>query len=483
MLPPLPDTLDAAAAVAHSKFDLPGRLAPQAYAQERIEPPRRRPHSGPESWATVAMLFHRIWSDEWTFAHIAKTGGTSVEVFDLNAPHTTLESNFRLRKARDEGRSLDLSRRGCLWWPLAHRPQPILVHMPPADWRRCAPQHDPYRGRKVYCVMRKPTERFASEFTFAFKRWYWPKGHCPRPSRRVVRPRDVRPLLECFVGVAERLLASYNAQVAAAESQDGATHVTPVTRDGAPLAPQPHATVNYSELLTHLLPQSAYIVDRAGRPTCHSVFTIATLRAAGLPRENAQEELYNGSRPATRALLRRGTPLGERVRRLYAQDVQLWQRQLEGRPPTAAHSSVAEQQRAFDAAYPQLAAAEPSCHAPARGGCAACSVRDYNMTRTREGCIVCALSHRECGGFGPWPLTKLPHSTEGPLCGGVGQHCNTCDACCAARWVSPSGADCQRCHELECPAGIDPPPRGAVAMGGPLGKVRRWAAHHAEKPF
>ena len=112
--------------------------------------------------------------------------------------------------------------------------------------------------------------------------------------------------------------------------------MTPVTRDGAPLAPQPHATVNYSELLTHLLPQSAYIVDRAGRPTCHSVFTIATLRAAGLPRENAQEELYNGSRPATRALLRRGTPLGERVRRLYAQDVQLWQRQLEGRPPTAA---------------------------------------------------------------------------------------------------------------------------------------------------
>ena len=213
-------------------------------------------------------------------------------------------------------------------------------------------------------------------------------------------------------------------------------------------------SINITELLTHLLPQSHYVSADDGRPTCDAVFSFQDIQVARLLNANAGP-VAQTNRGSTRKFLARyvygnATLLGI-LKRAYPMDFELWERVRNHQTPTAKHAlSLTDHARHLAAAHPALPKREPSCEA-ASCDCPACCVPTYNMTRGPQfGCLHCILSHPECGGLGRWPHWRMARS-QGALCGGGGGiSCNTCATCCEAPWVHASGSSCEDCEAKEC---------------------------------
>ena len=409
--------LDAAIAVSHFRRYL---LPPQG------RPRVTRVDATPSDWTTTALLWWCIWNKHWTFLHIAKTGGTAIELADPSAPQLRLKSLFALRH-RNGPPLMTLNNGPCTWWPRVHDSaarSPNVVHLTPALWGKCfGEEWQPYFQGSTYCVMRDPVERFISEFLFARLHWFWPSRQCKMKHPWDKRKGQLVKEMWCFARLTERMIGSFTEQQA---STNGLLNVT--------------------ELLTHLLPQHLYISDDQGRATCDVVFSYNDVQAARLLQANHINHLREkggAMRVFLRSYVYDNSSLLSVLQRTYGRDFELWERVRKHQRPTEQHlSSLQEHKVALFQRLPNLPKREPSCSA-ASCDCPACCTSSYNMSEalSRYGCISCVLSHQECGGFGRLQPWRLPR-TMGALCGSGddGISCNTCDACCEAPWVEVGGA-------------------------------------------
>lgn len=341
----------------------------------------------------------------------------------------------------------DAAARGCYWWPRAHDADsvarldnPNVVHLTPALWSRCfGAQWTPYERRaagRLYCVVRDPIERFVSEFLFARLHWYWPSRLCPLKTPWERRKSRLLQEIWCFAALTYRLVASYNEQAASA----------------------PPAALNLSELVTHLLPQAAYIADATGAPACDIVFTHADVRAASLPPHvnEVGGYLHGGrARKTGRAFLRHyirtNASLLALLQQAYPDDFALWDRASRRQRPTPRHRSLTEHMAELRRDHPALPRHYPSCEPPACSCAPCCRAPPHAAVNGRYEpfrCLSCVLSHPECGGLGVRRAWRPPRAM-GALCG-VGVRCNTCSACCGRPWVDVSGASCEQCERTEC---------------------------------
>lgn len=447
-----PNSLDASDAVAHFQRILLPPSSRRAFRRPIVDVE----DSG--AWPVTALLWFCMWSTNWTFLHIPKTGGTAIELVDPTAPQLRLASLFAVRR-RDGSPAMSLQAGGrCTWWPRVHDSTartPNVVHLTPSLWSACfGEQWRPYESGGTYCVVRDPVERFVSEFIFAKLHWYWPRHQCPQKSAWDKRKDRLMLELWCFARLTERMLERFTWQRAAKDSQ-----------------------LNLTELLTHVLPQHDFVADdERKQTTCDLVFSFDDVKAANLlPAVNQVNHLRERG-GATRIFLKRyvygNTTLLQLLGRMYPRDFELWERVRLHHQPTALHRwSVREQADELFRSHPRLPKREPSC-LPNSCDCPACCLASYNMTEApRFGCLQCVLTHPECGGWGRWQAWSLPRAM-GALCGGVGgSACNTCNACCEAPWVETSGASCEDCERTECvqsaaphPARLHPQPHELISQ-------------------
>ena len=387
------------------------------------------PAVGAHDWQYPALLWLCMWRN-FTFLHIPKTGGTSIEAVDAKAPiwlqrraSSTMRNGFyrvdfsggklpswcsRRRRCRRDGLQLSVQRcRGG-----------FLHHMTPEQLKLCGSAYF-YEGDHgpVYCVMREPVARFKSAFFFAIEdSQHWPRRQCGRAPIRDATVATLVASFHCYVSAARLVLAAYERQLAAAVSYQQGSLGTGRAAERAP----PAQTVLLSSFLQHVLPQSAYLTDRAGKVTCDLVFSFEDLAAATLENENAKNVTFaDEASAAIGALLASNVSLREAVHSNYHEDLIAWQRVRRHQAPTPAHTSLQERLRAIASAgigwlrrdtAPQCSDARglQETRTTLKKRCAACTCRHWDEYGLRcpfkanepWNCTKCVLSRPECGGVG-----------------------------------------------------------------------------------
>jgi len=159
----------------------------------------------------------------WTFLHIPKTGGTSIESAAARLGILTPIAVFRtLYCTPDEAL--------CTYPPTMCAGKAAPWHFPPDVLRRCGNIPDVYAVARVYCVIRHPVLRFVSEYN-------WRKAN---PAFRM-HGMDIN---------------SFAVQELTRFQQATRAHL------GTPRLP-------LNDAVLHVIPQSWFLFDEAGKCQCH----------------------------------------------------------------------------------------------------------------------------------------------------------------------------------------------------------------------
>lgn len=435
----------------------------------------------PDAWAYPALLWWRAWSNS-TFLHIPKTGGTLIE---------------QLSATSGRERILMLP-------PAVQAFGSLLHHMTPEqlDMLNLPASYNPYREpsgqpskwlseqpsgqHRVFCIMREPIERFVSallyqetmcrrfrQTAFAPHEWKTARAaclgeHCIFDGRfKLANASEITPtLVRCFARFAQQ-------------------------QQWRPPKPWRPEKQKMSEAQLHLQPQSAYIRDSAGRPTCHDVFRFEDVAAARIVKSNVRSDGRNFLSPralATRAshLLRQDAVASSIVRTLYHEDFAIWSRVVAREAPTLLHAPLVAEAARLVTTAPLLARAPPSCSSTGSSQCTCplCCGQPA-LRRNYRLCMQCMLDSKVCGGAGRRMAAPLPRAAA-LVCEGYWTRqwnwlagktqayavgCNTCGACCnktadtgakprtfvgatrhrqAEAWLRLREPSCAACDAREC---------------------------------
>ena len=441
------------------------------------------------AWPTSAILWLCMWLSDFTFLHIPKSGGSAIEAVDGTSPNLQFRvlrgPHVRLANGRQLPNLFELT--GDCAGALRTSPW----HYTPLEMRACGvpAARDPYPrhlqqslggpivvepaaapgSRRVYCVVRDPTERFLSAYAFAREHgskrrpslpelWSY---RCPSPKTgRAITRASMADELACFAREAERAVnehqAALRALLRAASSRDGDEK-----SGGATSARRRYqAKVRFSDLVAHTQPQARFVDE------CDVVFRHEDLRVARLPQLNRLKFRANHAADLGAAL--NSTPeIRTILKRLYAEDETIWRNLAEGRAPTdkPRHRPLRAWERlTLQRRFPDFVRTPPSCEPPSCSCPACCGVGA--MTGAR--CVLCHLTHAECGGPGlsargrlarlspalatplcrTLPLMELSESVVTPIA------CSTCAACCDQPHVPATGGACTACARERCGANV-----------------------------
>ena len=437
------------------------------------------------------LLWLCIWLPEFTLLHIPKTGGSSIEAYDATTPLAQFKILRNLVRRSDDcpftffaARRGDTNRSavGCLIeQPRCTWDGSSLWHMTPSQLRDCGLRSsvDPYphanagqtmaalhiarrEQQLTFCVVRDPLERFFSAYRFAREHHnIWPVDKCPRDKdgslfgwpkyfrRRpspytITKAPSVRQELECLGTELESLLAGYNRsrQLAMASDASGERPV-PSRRAWA-----------FSELFVQFQPQSHFVRE------CDIVFSYSDLQRAGTRTVNrltrAGRRAFIG---AEAKAFDRSQTLRATFSRVYAADLELWERVKAHHAPSAAHRPLHAWVSHMRQRFPRLLRKTPTCGSREDE----CSCHACCGLQAQEDCMQCVLSRPECGGPGLRERGRLSVSRDvaGPLCRRLplpvpvdAAHprlsCNTCPDCCELPYVGPTGSQCALCERRLC---------------------------------
>jgi hypothetical protein len=260
------------------------------------------------SWRATALLHLATLSTRFRLLHIPKNGGSTLEQLDSYPPKSVMAAYTSVWTSAvlPERSPVERSHlfmgfrtcRACAGRQLCHTGPATwlysLYHMTPEHLAACdiLPPWNPYaEAELVYCVLRAPLERFVSDFLYArATKGLWPEKQCgpvgTRLERRQCGTQCIVAQLGCYAEAAASAMRRFDAQWARVHSwlRNRTAHH------------RPHRSLHFDELTVHTQPQSNYLADGMGRPTCDVVFSMDDLQRAQPPRVRA------GSQPHAQAL-------------------------------------------------------------------------------------------------------------------------------------------------------------------------------------
>ena len=419
----------------------------------RLPIPRARPVRpqspplalSPLQWPDAALLWLFMWHANFTFLHIPRTGGQSVERVDPRAPVSWFKALRLLDARRNASDPPSLTTQILTHGRYCHRALGSPWRFPPELLQHCEVPAaiNPYsiHGTTVYCILREPFSRFVSIFLEAKRSPHWPHRTCdlaaPLPSQ-----------LECFAKHAARILQPLEIRRAYSDT----TPPTPADKAHSSRAAAKQHVLT-SELILSMLPQSHFVSTGRGEPTCDVVFqSDLHLRATGIPSIGSSSEALTITR-----LLQADLATKQLIKYVYRDDFTLWDRVQRGTTPTVKHASnlSAHFSRAARA-LPEFFARPPVC--TPSDGCTCGPHCCDDALAAPDPCIQCVLAHAECGGPGVQAALQVPRAVA-PVCKQVAmasefpEHlhtCNTCEQCCNRPWVDLSGPSCFACEARSC---------------------------------
>ena len=423
----------------------------------------QQPKLPTDAWAYPALLWWSAWSENSTFLHIPKTGGTVVEQLDLQSGRERL---LMLPPGYLEGPL----------GALAHHMTPLQLEQfgVPAQ---ASPYNSETGQERVYCIMREPLDRFVSEMLyqeivchrfaksqFGMHKWRDARESCMGACKfggmhaRLNASEVTSDLVRCFARFAQEQTYQQQRQEKSATQQRRRRAVT--------------------DAQLHLQPQSVYIRDAIGQPTCHDVFRFEDLAAARITKGAARDDGRNFVSPKALAakaasLLRADESALTAVQSLYREDFELWARVSAREAPTRRHAPLSMGAATLLAKAPLLAQAPPRCGAGSSSQYHGTSADTEAAASPREGCtcpslccergalrrnfrlcMQCLLDSRRCGGAGQRRATRMPPAAARVcqsystlqwnwLAGKMQSYqveCNVCDACCEGHATSAGTA-------------------------------------------